>query len=236
MLLKPPYSILIVEDEETLGATLLDFFVSKGHLAQWCKSSSEALAKINDFLPDVFLLDISLPDETGLVLAKKLLEIYKHGLVIFVSALSDPQTRLEGLELGAIDFISKPFTLKELTIKLERLWQGHSALFTASDELIYGALKIRFSKYEVTDGMGKIIKLNYRECAILKLLHDQKGEAVSREQIIASIWGEFEYPSTRTIDNYIVHLRKWCDSDPDKTLSIESIRRVGYRLVIHDHE
>ena len=99
------------------------------------------------------------------------------------------------------------------------------------DEISHGPLKIWFKRYEVQDASGEILTLSQKECAILELLYSQKNEAIDREIIIEKVWGEDKFPSNRTVDNYIVKLRKWCESDTQKHLDIQSIRGIGYKLI-----
>ena len=177
-------------------------------------------------------MDITLPDGNGLELAKDFRNQRKDFFLLFLSALNDPDTKVEGFEIGAEDYITKPFAIKELLIRLTRLQEFKKDLSEDEDEISIGSLKIWFKKFEVMDGEGKIIPLSQKECAILKLLLKNKGNATTRDEIIDKIWGEDKYPSHRTVDNYIVKLRKWSDTDSENKLDIQSIRGIGYKLNI----
>ena len=132
--------------------------------------------------------------------------------------------------MGAEDYITKPFDLRELMLRLRKAISTHGQLLTYSQEISIGKLKIRFKSYEVVDAQGKIIQLGQKECAMLELLYQNKNIVVSRDEIIEKIWGEDAFPSNRTVDNYIVRLRKWLETDPSGEVSIKSIRGVGYQL------
>ena len=156
----------------------------------------------------------------------------KNIVLLFLSAQNDPETKLEGLEIGAHDYITKPFALKELTLRLERIIANTNMRDAQPEEIVHGPLKIWFTRFEVQDANGKIIPLSHKECEILEILYKNKNKAVQREEIIEKVWGPNKFPSNRTVDNYIVKLRRWCESDNQSTISIQSIRSVGYKLTI----
>ena len=97
--------------------------------------------------------------------------------------------------------------------------------------VLYLYLKLSLSKYEVVDANGTVHKLSQKDCALLKLLYQRKAQVVSRDDIIDHVWGQNSFPSYRTVDNYIVNLRKWCDTDQEEHLKIETIRGIGYKLI-----
>jgi two-component system alkaline phosphatase synthesis response regulator PhoP len=122
--------------------------------------------------------------------------------------------------------------LKELTIRLKRAFQLHKDSIQKDDCLQHGPLKIWFSRFQVSDALGTVLNIGQKEAAILNLLYEGQGQVFEREQIIDAVWGENKFPSNRTVDNYIVRLRKWCETDQDKNIEIQSIRGIGYKLVI----
>ena len=225
--------ILIVEDEINLGSTLEEFLKGLGHQCNWAKNGAEAHESFSKNKPNLILMDIGLPDTTGLILAKSFRAIRKDFVLLFLSALNDPEIKVEALEIGAEDYITKPFALKELILRLDRILKTQSNFETLPEEISHGGLKIWFRRYEVQDAAKNIITLSQKECAILELLYKKKNNAVPREEIIEQIWGEDKFPSNRTVDNYIVKLRKWCESDPLNSIDIQSIRSIGYKLNIN---
>ena len=226
-------NILIVEDEENLGITLSEYLTSLGHQCSWAKDGAMAEEFFKSIKPNIILMDIGLPDTTGLKLAAKFRSIRKDFVLLFLSALNDPETKVEALEIGAEDYITKPFALKELLLRLDRILKTQKKFLTLPEEIKHGPLTIWFRRYEVMDANGLVHSLSQKECAILELLYQKKNEAVTREDIIEKIWGEDKFPSNRTVDNYIVKLRKWCESAPDKNIEIQSIRSIGYKLTIN---
>jgi two-component system alkaline phosphatase synthesis response regulator PhoP len=226
-------NILIVEDETNLGSTLEEYLSSQGHQCSWSQTGEMARESFKIKKPNLILMDIGLPDTSGLLLAREFRSIRKDFVLLFLSALNDPETKVEALEIGAEDYITKPFALKELILRLERILKTQTVLETLPEEISHGPLKIWFRRYEVQDAEGLIIALSQKECAILELLYKKQNIAVEREEIINQIWGEDKFPSNRTVDNYIVKLRKWCETDPARSIEIQSIRSIGYKLIIN---
>lgn len=225
-------NILIVEDETNLGTTLSEYLQGLGHEARWARDGQSARSKFQEGKPNLVLMDIGLPDISGLDLAREFRKARKDFVLLFLSAQNDPETKVEGLEIGADDYITKPFALKELTLRLNRILKTQSEMEKLPDEINHGALKIWFKRYEVQDGQGSIVTLSQKECAILELLYQKKNQAVDRDEIIEKIWGEDKFPSNRTVDNYIVKLRKWCETDDNNSIEIQSIRSIGYKLIV----
>lgn len=225
-------NILIVEDENNLGSTLEEYLKGLGHKCIWAQNGKQAIEYFKTSNPNVILMDIGLPDTDGISLAKTFRKERKNFVLLFLSALNDPETKVEALEIGAEDYITKPFALKELTLRLERILKTQTNFESFPEEIIHGPLKIWFRHFEVMDANGSIIALSQKECAILELLYMAQPKAISREEIIEKIWGEDKFPTNRTVDNYIVKLRKWCETDLNKSIDIQSIRGVGYKLII----
>jgi two-component system, OmpR family, alkaline phosphatase synthesis response regulator PhoP len=223
-------SLLIVEDEPNLGQTLRDYLRAKNFLVELATSCQEAREKFHSDPPAIAILDIGLPDGSGLELAREFRQGRKDCVLLFCSALNDPELRVEGFELGAEDYITKPFELKELTLRLDRILKARKLTMAGSDELRFGKLVFWPKRFEIKDGTGLISGLGQKECAILELLLERQNEVVARDEMIETIWGEDSFPTNRTIDNYIVKLRKWAESDSDSNLKITSVRGIGYKL------
>lgn len=222
--------LLLVEDEPNLGQTLRDYLRAKKFQVELATSCEDARNKFRDIVPAVAILDIGLPDGSGIDLAREFRKLRKDCVLLFCTALNDPSLRVEGLELGAEDYITKPFELKELTLRLDRILKSREFTLQNPDELHFGKLIFWPKRFEIQDGTGEISPLSQKECAILELFLDKRNEVVSRDEMIESIWGENAFPTNRTIDNYIVKLRKWADSDTSGSLKITSVRGIGYKL------
>lgn len=223
--------VLIVEDELNLRETLQEFLCDLGRTCYAAATVKEATELFYQHRPAIVLMDIGLPDGNGLDLARSLRRQAPHLVLLFLSAKNDPETKLEAFEMGGQDYLTKPFSLKELQLRLERILKQQQNLDQQPEVITVGRLSIWFRRFEVADSSGVKISLSQKECALLELLYKKNTEVVSRDEIIDNIWGENSYPSHRTVDNYIVKLRRWAETDPD-SLSITSVRGVGYKLEI----
>lgn len=228
-------SLLLVEDEANLGQTLRDYLRAKKFNVELAASCAEARKKFDETQPAIAILDIGLPDGDGISLAREFRNKRKDCVLLFCTALNDPLLRLEGLELGAEDYITKPFELKELTLRLDRILKSRQITLHNPDNYQFGKLIFWPKRFEVQDAHKNISSLGQKECAILELLIQRINEVVARDEMIESIWGENSFPTNRTIDNYIVKLRKWADSDEEKNIQIISIRGIGYKLEWKGH-
>lgn len=225
------FNVLIIEDEENLGDTLKDFLSSKGFICKWVNSVKETIEIFdNGFNPNIILMDIGLPDGDGISLARLLRTKRKDFVLIFLSALNDPETKFEALDLGAHDYITKPFDVRELILRLNRIMDNYKKAESHGDVIQICDLKIWFKRFEAQDADGKIIELSQKECSILEMLYSHRNDVVSREKIIEEIWGADSFPSNRTVDNYIVKLRKWIDTSKEGDVQIKTIRGIGYKL------
>lgn len=222
-------SLLIVEDEPNLGQTLRDYLRTKKFDVDLAATCAEARVKFLEMQPAIAILDIGLPDGDGITLAREFRQKRKDCVLLFCTALNDPSLRVEGLELGAEDYITKPFELKELTLRLDRILKSRRITLHNPDEYRFGKLIFWPKRFEIQDAEGNISSLGQKECAILELLIEKKNEVVARDEMIESIWGENSFPTNRTIDNYIVKLRKWAETD-SASLQITSVRGIGYKL------
>lgn len=223
-------SLLLVEDEPNLGQTLRDYLRAKKFKVDLAPTCAEARAKFDELRPAVAILDIGLPDGNGIDLAREFRKKRKDCVLLFCTALNDPSLRVEGLELGAEDYITKPFELKELTLRLDRILRMREKTLVNPDELKFGKLVFWPKRFELRDADGTVSSIGQKECAILELLLEKKNEVVTRDEMIETIWGENSFPTNRTIDNYIVRLRRWAESDADTNLRITSVRGLGYKL------
>ena len=223
--------ILIVEDEENLGLTLSERLKVEGFEVTWAQNAAEALIETQSRKFDLIILDVGLPDQSGFMIAERLRKNQVGSALIFLTAFSSPEDRIQGLELGAEDYITKPFHLKELLLRVQNGLRRSKYIRDAGDEVIIGRAKVYFSKLEVHVN-ETVFALTQKESALLKLLVDRKGLVVSRDEILNFVWSDHEYPTPRTIDNFVMKLRRIIELDPENPVIIKSIRGVGYQLVI----
>jgi len=215
-------SILLVEDDVSLGQTLKERLEKAGYEVHWATSCEGATQLLDSSKHSLAILDITLPDGSGFDLAK----IIKQKTVmpfIFMTAMNTAEYRLEGYELGAEEYIPKPFHLKELLLRVKHVLDQHST----SQVFEIGNIKIHFESLQIEVDQ-EIHQLSIRDFQLLKLLLDRAPGVVSREEILDRIWGEDKFPSERTVDNAIVRIRQSL-KDQDGIL-IKSIRGVGYQF------
>lgn len=228
--------LLIVEDEKNLGLTLSERLKEEGYDVTWAEYRAEALEYLQKETFQLLLVDVSLPDGTGFEIAEKARTCFPRPALVFLTAFGSPEDRIRGLELGAEDYVVKPFQFRELVLRLRNaLKRGivSAAEKNTMDPVIIGRARVSFSQFHV-ETENKIFELSQKECALLKLMFQKRGQAVSRDEILSRVWGNVESPSSRTIDNMVVKLRKLME-DPSKKGDkknelIRSIRGVGYLL------
>lgn len=177
---------------------------------------------------DLFILDVMLPRISGLDLCKIIRE-KSQASILFLSAKGTTQDRIEGLKIGANDYLPKPFNLEELILKVKILTkkEGEQKDFL----LQVGELKVDFNTFEVRSLKNEIVHLfSKREIELLKLFQEKEGKVVSRDEILDRVWGKDSYPTARTIDNYILVFRKIFEKNARKPEFFHSIRSVGYKF------
>ena len=215
--------ILLLEDDLSLGATLKEGLETRNYLVTWAKTCQEARASAAAGPFDLAVLDVSLPDGSGFELAEKL-----HGStrfpIIFMTALNSAENRLRGYDLGAEEFIPKPFHFRELILRIEHVLKSHPAA-ASSIELPCGVLHLDKMCLELSSGQTSFIAL--RDFRVLKLLIEQAPRPVSRDEMLDLIWGEDQFPTQRTVDNCIVRLRQLLKDDDGQL--IRSVRGMGYQ-------
>lgn len=226
-------NILLVEDENNVATTLKERFTEDGFNCHLVQSISEAKQILNKNNYNLALLDVGLPDGSGFELAQHIRKKDPLTAIIFLTALQSPEERIHGLELGAEDYITKPFHYKELLLRINNVLKrtiliSQSSSLEASGVQI-GEAKVYFKKFQIVRDEN-LTPLTHKECALLKLLYDHSERALSRDEILNTIWSENEYPTPRTIDNFILRLRKFIEIDYHKPKIIVSIHGFGYQL------
>lgn len=222
--------ILLVEDDSSLGTTLTER-LKKEYAVTWAQSFADAwkhFTQTPDF--DLAILDVGLPDGNGFELAQKINLARKKNplLFIFLTAQADAESRLKGFELGAEEYIPKPFHLKELLMRVQHVLEAHAP----ARELELQDCAINFVDMSIRRKNGSIEYPPVTDMKILQLLIENSPKVLSRDDIMNHVWGIDKNPSTRTIDNTIVRLRQVLGSDGEKF--IRSVRGIGYQWASGD--
>jgi len=222
--------ILIVEDEEALLSTLKLNLELENYEVMTAASGQEARSKFkdNNKIINLILLDVMLPEISGFDLCAEFKNIQPNIPIIFITAKSLSADKITGLKLGAEDYITKPFELEELLLRINNVMKRHPV--KNENKYTFGNCEINFDNYEITDVNSKKHTLSKREIGLLKLLTEAEGKVISRDEIIDTLWEEDENASSRTIDNYILNFRKHFENNPKEPRYFHSIRGVGYKF------
>jgi two-component system, OmpR family, alkaline phosphatase synthesis response regulator PhoP len=224
--------ILLVEDEENILETLKLNLEMDGYEVVGISNGKDVVKIFNEQHFDLILLDIMLPEVDGLQLCEQIRLQDTEIPIIFITARDTGQDRIQGLKKGADDYITKPFHLEEILLRIQNLLKRSTKQSSASlEEFNFGGNYVNFKTLDARCQAGQL-KLTKKEAMLLKLLIERKGEVVSRQQILQSVWGYDVYPSTRTIDNFILNFRKYFEEDPRNPIYIHSVRGVGYQFVL----
>ncbi|MFM1885673.1 MAG: hypothetical protein RL026_830 [Pseudomonadota bacterium] len=229
--MEPGPRLLLVEDDANVAGTLRERLQQEGYGVVHAGSVAAARAALATEATGgrsfaLALLDVGLPDGSGFDIARSLRQTHPETALVFLTAYGTPADRIHGLELGADDYLTKPFVLRELLLRLQAVLRRAQYL-RGSGAVRMGRATVDFARF-TADVDGTRHGLTHKECAVLKLLHERAGVAVSRDDILERAWSAEEFPTSRTVDNFIVRLRRLVEDDPANPRVIRSIRGVGY--------
>lgn len=223
--------ILLVEDEENIRSVVKLNLELESFEVVATDNGKDALQYFHDQHFDLIILDVMLPEVDGFQICEQIRLTNREVPVIFLTAKDASGDRITGLKKGGDDYLTKPFVLEELLLRVHNLIKRTAKGEESNLELYrFGANQVNFITYEAKGNPGTFT-LTKKEAMLLKLLIDRRNEVVSRQQILQSVWGYDVYPSTRTIDNFILSFRKYFEDDPKKPHFFLSVRGVGYKFV-----
>ena len=227
--------ILLVEDEESIRELIQLNLEEEGYEVVSTGNGRKALDMIAGQHFDLLLLDVMLPEVDGFSITEQV-RLTNHEVPILILTAKDmAQDRVAGLKRGADDYLTKPFNLEELLLRVSNLLRRSQRVKgEVADLYEFGNNRVNFETFEATTFRGETITLTKKEAMLLKLLVERKNEVVSRNQILQAVWGYDVFPSTRTIDNFILAFRKYFEEDPKQPRYFHSIRGVGYKFTITD--
>ena len=221
-------NICLIEDEENIVELVRLNLELEGFTVRSFQNGMRAKEMIDEVIQhDLIILDVMLPEYSGFDLCKDIRAL-SDAPILFLSAKGIATDRIHGLKLGANDYLAKPFDLEELILRIRNL------VSTKKDQKIksiqIGEVKVNFSSYEAHNN-GEIIHVfSKREIELLELFNENEGKVVSRDLILDKLWGKDHFPTSRTIDNYILTFRKIFENDPKNPIFFHSVRGVGYRF------
>ncbi len=225
-------SILLVEDEENLHEALKMNLELEGYEVTSAFDGATALKILQGEYFDLLILDVMLPEVDGINVTETVRINNNDVPILILSAKSSSADRVLGLKKGADDYLTKPFNLEELLLRIQKLIDKNKKLQDKSsigDSYSFDSNTIYFKAQEAVNKQGQKISLSKKETMLLKLLIENKNEVVPREKILQSVWGYNVYPTTRTIDNFILSFRKYFEEDSRNPKYFHSVRGVGYK-------
>ncbi|UCE02828.1 MAG: response regulator transcription factor [Candidatus Latescibacterota bacterium] len=220
--------ILVVEDDRAIVEGLTAALTLEGYEVESATDGRAGFesARRNDLA--LLILDIMLPGMSGLEITKRLRDDGRDVPIILLTARGEEDDRVLGLELGADDYVTKPFSVRELTARVRSiLRRSRERGGKRSNTFRFGDVRVDFRRQEVTRA-GERVEMSAREFRILRYFIEHAGEMLSREQLLNDIWGYDVFPTTRTVDNHIARLRKKVEEEPDSPRFIRTVRGAGY--------
>lgn len=222
--------LLIIEDEEKMVSVLKDNLEFEGYQVSTAKDGKEGLNKISNNVFDLILLDVMMPYVSGFDVCKQIRADRNTTPVIMLTAKGEEIDKVLGLELGADDYITKPFSLRELLARIKVILRRTQSMVSSEDDVKIGKLNVRFSSYDAFEN-GKQITLTHREFDVLKYLWRHKNSTVSRDDLLISIWQMDDGITARTVDNFILHLRQKIEYNPSHPRHILTVHGIGYKFI-----
>ncbi len=222
--------ILIVEDEPNMVAGLRDNFEYEGYDVLTAMDGSEGLKRALVDSPDLVVLDVMMPKMSGLDVCKQLKAKRPSIPIIMLTARGQEVDKVVGLELGADDYVTKPFSIRELLARVKAVLRRTRTLPQDQDRYSFQDVEVNLRTYQVLR-KGKPVEFSAKEFELLKYFLCHRGETLDRERLLGDVWGYDHYPTTRTVDAHIVHLRQKLELNPEKPRLILTVHGVGYKFV-----
>jgi DNA-binding response OmpR family regulator len=222
--------ILIIEDDPAIRTGLNESLSNEGYAVADADRGDKgyAMARLGNY--DLILLDLILPIKDGVEICKDLRSEGVKTPIIMVTSRKEEIDKILGLEIGADDYVTKPFSIRELLARVKALIRRSTYEPGDIEEVAFADLKINFKKQDMFKGT-KPVKLSATEYRILHYFIDHEGEVISRDKFLDEVWGYDSYPTTRTVDNYILSLRKKIEDDPSDPKHLLTAHKVGYKFV-----
>jgi DNA-binding response OmpR family regulator len=224
-------TILIIEDEPHIVLGLKDALEFEGFRVVTASAGKEGVALYRQERPNAVLLDLMLPDVNGYQVCEDLRRHDAFLPIIMLTARSQEADKIRGLDAGADDYVTKPFSVGELVARIRALFR-RTTRAPESPAFKIGGLTVNVSAHQLQKGSAKPVMLSFYEVELLRLLHERLGQPVSRDEILNKIWGVEANPTNRTVDNFIVKLRKKLEKHPENPEHILTVYGYGYKLVL----
>ena len=226
-------NILVVDDEPAMRQGLSDNLEFECYEVTTAKDGPSALEAVKQTTFELVILDVMMPKMSGFDVCKRLRETNNQVPIILLTAKGEEIDRVLGLEFGADDYIAKPFSLRELLARIKAIlrrsrFSGNSTLMNSGQQI--GRVKVDFEKYEASIG-NKKVKFSVREFEVLHFLWSNRQNVVSRNDLLKNVWKYDEFPTTRTIDNFILRIRQKVEVNPNRPKVIITVHGIGYKML-----
>ena len=222
--------ILIVEDEPNMVAGLRDNFEFEGYQVVTAPDGVAGLERALSEMPDLVILDVMMPRMSGLEVCKQLKAKRPSTPIIMLTARGQEVDKVVGLELGADDYVTKPFSIRELLARVKAVLRRAQNTPKNGDRYMFGDVEVNLRSCQVSR-KGKALDFSSKEFELLKYFLSHSGEAISRDRLLEEVWGYDRFPTTRTVDAHIVRLRQKLEPKPDNPHFILTVHGVGYKFV-----
>ena len=222
--------VLIIEDEPNMVIGLKDSCEYEGYQVFVARNGKEGLEKASKEKVDIILLDVMLPLMSGIDVCRTLRTRGIDTPILMLTARSQEIDKVVGLEVGADDYVTKPFSIKELLARVRAHLRRSSKQLVELESFSFGDVELNFKKLTARKG-GQALDVSAREFEILRYLIRHRGETVTRDQLLDEVWGYDSTPITRTVDNHIAKLRQKIEQDPSEPRHIVTVHRLGYRFI-----
>ena len=222
--------ILVIDDDVALSEMLQLVLRADGFDASWCSSGLRAVEAFHRYRPDLVLLDLMLPDDNGYRVCEALRARDPAVPIIILTAKAQEADKVRGLDAGADDYVTKPFSVAELIARINAIFRRQSRMAASDETFAIGPWTVNARKHTITRGRQSK-RLTFYELEVLKLLRERADEAVSREELLDKVWGVSAASTNRTVDNFIVKLRRKLEEDQKNPRHILTVYGLGYKLV-----
>jgi len=239
MMMEPKGKILVIEDEDGVRAGLLETLKLEGYSVLGCASGRDGLEVFRNESPNLVMLDLMIPGLDGLEVCKQLRQFSSAVPIIMLTARDTAIDKIIGLELGADDYITKPYEPRELVARVKAVLRRFSPKEsvevakkdTPIEELTFSDVSIDFRTYRAKKGGSEVV-LSAKEFELIRFLANQPDVPVTRNELLDQVWGYNSYPTTRTVDNFIARLRQKFEDLPERPKHILTVHGVGYKFVL----
>jgi DNA-binding response OmpR family regulator len=226
------HKVAVIEDDEVILRGLVDNLKFEGYQPLPARDAESGYKVIHERGPELIILDLMLPRMNGYELCRKLRKEGVGTPILMLTARGQEMDRVMGLDLGADDYVVKPFLLSELLARVRALLRRTRPVDNSlPDRLEIGGVEIDFQRYEARQE-GRPLPLTRKEFSVLRLLASRSGKAMTREELLNEAWGYESYPTTRTVDNHIASLRAKLEANPERPKHLLTVHGVGYRLAL----